>query len=341
MLRYLSFLFFALVSLLFSQDIISNSYEVLANPVLLYYSDAEIIYDTDDSVFSVVLPKDRLLSSAEIITHNGKAFIFLPDSIIMEISKFSRFNIDISEKRLNLIEGDYIFSSKSGSDTLSYSVVTDSASISFSIVDSFSMMINDTLQTFSSGDVIMKNLIQKDHKRSKKSASDALYLFDLIDKGKIPDDGYSFNFPSEKRAFFRESFEAHTGVASYNGEKYYLGGIYAGFRVWELEFIYDLWFAANKGGGFYDEAWNEWEDLLDHIHLIQLYKKDSPFYLRVGFLEDITLGSGLLVQDYTNAIILPFERHNGIEIGLNAKNNRTNIFVNNIGKPRLLCISLD
>jgi hypothetical protein len=106
-------------------------------------------------------------------------------------------------------------------------------------------------------------------------------------------------------------------------------------RSSDVDFAYDFWFAVSKDGKFYEEAWDEWKDLIDHVHHFELHERGDPWSLRIGLIEGMAWEHGLLVDRYSNAIFLPFERHNGLRVMLNHGDTKGIVFTNDIGTPRV------
>ncbi|MCK5833958.1 hypothetical protein KAH81_09865, partial [bacterium] len=102
-----------------------------------------------------------------------------------------------------------------------------------------------------------------------------------------------------------------------------------------LRLAYNLWFGMSSNGRFYNEAWDEWMDLIDHIHYIELFTPQDPAYFRIGLIENLFFGHGMLVNNYNNAVFLPFEKKNGLQMTFNLNSTKTVVFTNNIANPRV------
>ncbi len=61
-------------------------------------------------------------------------------------------------------------------------------------------------------------------------------------------------------------------------------------------------FRVSQRGKFRTEDWNSLEDWVGKIRYVRLGRKRSPFYARVGVLNQLTLGYGFIMDNYTNNI---------------------------------------
>ncbi len=61
-------------------------------------------------------------------------------------------------------------------------------------------------------------------------------------------------------------------------------------------------FRVSQYGKFRTEDWNSFEDWVGKIRYLRLGRKRSPFYAKVGVLNQLTLGYGFIMDNYTNNI---------------------------------------
>ena len=329
----------AILTLLVSIPVIGT-----ASPVILYGPDlrlAEIIEDDPDPNF-IGLPFDSLdsyeITRPTIITvFEKRGFVMLCEGKLIEIRPNSQIKVDPLEKSLDIVFGAVFAHLENPPGELCYTLAKNSSELRFYGKDSLYIETDDTSGwLMAAGQFRQGSFILSTDTWSMKQSKDAGYLFREFDDGDIPDANFKFKFPSVEGPVFSHSSRGKGGVATYRGETYYYaGGIYRA-RLWELEFAYDFWFAFSEKGKFYSEAWNEWSDLTDHIHYIQLFQPNDPLYLRAGLLQDITFDKGLLVAHYDNAVLLPFEKKSGLQICIRRPKFRADAFINDIGYPRVM-----
>lgn len=70
-----------------------------------------------------------------------------------------------------------------------------------------------------------------------------------------------------------------------------------------------LYFDAN--GNFRTDEWDQPNDILDKFYYVRYGLPNDNFYLRAGALSSVTLGYGLIVNNYTNTIDYPSIRRVG------------------------------
>lgn len=77
-------------------------------------------------------------------------------------------------------------------------------------------------------------------------------------------------------------------------------------------------------------------DLLLKIRFIGWGDKRDPFYFAVGNMNDITLGHGLIMNDYANDGDFPVIRRIGVDIGVNLEYFGVELIVNDLVVPEIL-----
>ncbi len=98
---------------------------------------------------------------------------------------------------------------------------------------------------------------------------------------------------------------------------------YISFRpelcFWKFGVGFDLPVYFDADGNMRDEDWDfdETNDVLNKIYYIRYGQPGETFYARVGALENITLGYGLIMKRYTNALEWPQRRRIGMHSQLN------------------------
>ena len=111
--------------------------------------------------------------------------------------------------------------------------------------------------------------------------------------------------PSERYNKFKFSTKEKTGNASYQSNSYFHAGSYLKLRMQELELVYNIWIAISPSEGFYKNNWDEWQDIINNIHHLQLFHPSDPLFFRIGMIDKLEFGRGYLVDNYNNTVILP------------------------------------
>ena len=284
------------------------------------------------------LPVDLLgepLSSGDIVhSNNQRAYIFLSNNQIIELSPNTTLSIGEYLNNIQVVIGTATLHFRNPPDTSCFIIDADSARIRYVDADSVWVRTADSVVVMHRGESIVRGAYRTET-GDDASSKDAEYLFKQIEKGRLPATEFRFRFPSDRPPAFRQKMRGKGGIATFEEERYYYTGWIYRLNFHELEFAYDFWFALSSEGRFYTEAWDEWSDLIDHIHHIQLFRPEDPFFLRAGLIENLTFGRGMLVNNYNNAVFLPFEKRNGIEARADFGRLEMRVFANDIGYPRI------
>lgn len=105
------------------------------------------------------------------------------------------------------------------------------------------------------------------------------------------------------------------GAAVINGVSYQYFSLRPDIPIWKFGLGLDLSFYFDADGKLREEDWDETADIIDKIYYLRYGRPNDPVYVRVGSLEPITLGYGLIMRRYLNAIEWPQVRR----IGLHSK----------------------
>ncbi len=173
----------------------------------------------------------------------------------------------------------------------------------------------------------------------RQDRADGAYLARLVQDGLLPAPSFPFSFPSERPPVLRHAISGHGGVATYRGTTYSLAQVTYRVSFWRVGVAYDAWLAVDRRGRVYREAWDQWRDLVDHVREIRLFEPSDPLFVRFGHIDGVTLGKGLLVDSYTNAVFLPFDNRTGIHVKARAGAAAIQALGNDVARPRLFASS--
>lgn len=105
------------------------------------------------------------------------------------------------------------------------------------------------------------------------------------------------------------------GAAVINGVSYQYFSLRPDIPIGKFGLGLDLSFYFDADGKLREEDWDEGADIIDKIYYLRYGKPNDPVYVRIGSLEPVTLGYGLIMRRYLNAIEWPQVRR----IGLHSK----------------------
>ncbi|MFC1566032.1 hypothetical protein ACFL4B_03735 [Candidatus Neomarinimicrobiota bacterium] len=306
-------------------------------PAFIYGPSATSYTMVSDSVTVKKLRQGKRFSDDLYITSGKeKTFILVCEETLLELLPGSKILIDRSESYIRILDGNVIIHNEEGINTFCYNVVIEKGSIGYIGNKKIRININYGEQVLSNGVFYPTTdyfLIDKDF--IKESHRDGKYILSLIYQYDLPALQKEFNLPSERYKKFRFSTKEKTGSASYQSNSYFHAGSYMKLQLREFVFVYNLWLAISPSEGFYTKNWDEWQDIINNIHYLQIFHPSDPIFLRIGMIEKLEFGRGYLVDNYNNTVILPFENLSGLQIKAGNRNFMTNFFLNDLTRPRI------
>jgi len=119
------------------------------------------------------------------------------------------------------------------------------------------------------------------------------------------------------------------GSTTINGQNYQQLGFRADIPLGKFGFGLDVQLLIDADGKIRKEDWDQAEDYFDKIYYLRYGKKGEPFYVRVGGLENSTLGYGIAMNGYSNMVQYPNVKRIGMESSFETENLGAEIVVNN------------
>ncbi|MCD6100906.1 MAG: FecR domain-containing protein [Candidatus Marinimicrobia bacterium] len=92
----------------------------------------------------------------------------------------------------------------------------------------------------------------------------------------------------------------------------------------------DLVFYFDQNGKLRKNEWDEFSDYLDKIYYLRYGTTQDPFFIKIGALDNVTLGYGILLNGYSNTTEYPQVRKVGLYTGFRMGNIGIEGFVANI-----------
>jgi hypothetical protein len=125
----------------------------------------------------------------------------------------------------------------------------------------------------------------------------------------------------------------------------YLPIIYQGDMFNSADYYHPLgnneWsFGTDQGSNVGNILSDLGRDLLLKIKYIEWGRQRDPFYLKVGNLEDITIGHGLIMRDFANDADFPSVRRVGVNVGVDTGGSGFEAMVNDAAVPEIFGVRL-
>jgi len=98
------------------------------------------------------------------------------------------------------------------------------------------------------------------------------------------------------------NFGGGLGISSMNGTLWGSFDLQPEFGFGPVGVGVDLNFRVSRYGEFRTEDWNSLEDWVGKIRYVRFGRKRSPFYMKIGVLDRLTLGYGFIMDNYTNNV---------------------------------------
>ncbi len=306
-------------------------------PTFIYGPSATAYTLEGDSVTVKKLKLGKRLSDdLYIASGKDKTFILVCEETLLELQPESKIVIDKSNSYLRIINGNVIIHQEGDINTFCYNVVVDNGAIGYIGSEKLKLSINYKDNILYNSTFYPRTdyiLVNKDF--IKETRRDGRYIFSLIYQYDLPALQKEFNLPSKRHRNFQFSTKEKTGNASYRSDSYFHAGSYLKLRMKEFELVYNLWIAISPSAGFYTKNWDEWQDIINNIHHLQIFHPSDPIFFRIGMIEKLEFGRGYLVDNYNNTVILPFENLSGVQIKVGNRNFMANLFLNDLTRPRI------
>ncbi len=99
-----------------------------------------------------------------------------------------------------------------------------------------------------------------------------------------------------------------------DGKNYQYLSLRPDISIWKFGLGLDLPLYFDPQGGIRQDEWDfkSIDDVINKIYYLRFNKPGDPTYVRIGSLDNITLGYGLIMRDYSNAIEWPKVRRPGL-----------------------------
>ena len=148
-------------------------------------------------------------------------------------------------------------------------------------------------------------------------------------------------FPQEKQISESSSLQGAFGAVTIDGKIWNQISLRPILPFGRLSIAFDIALYIDQDGNIHDEGWDFSSGekikntIFDKVYFVRYGKKSDPYYFRVGALDRVSMGYGILVNNYSNSILYPQIRKVGMEGNFQAFNLKffgfTNDFKENMG----------
>ncbi|MBT4035446.1 MAG: FecR domain-containing protein [Candidatus Marinimicrobia bacterium] len=112
------------------------------------------------------------------------------------------------------------------------------------------------------------------------------------------------------------AMDAGFGAVTIDGQLYNQIALRPDISIGKLGVGLDVVIYMDQDGNIRKEEWNEAKDIIDKIMYVRWGEQGDPLYIRVGTLDNVVLGYGLLMNGYSNMMEYPSVRKTGHHIGV-------------------------
>ncbi|GEM_PF-1578792 len=89
------------------------------------------------------------------------------------------------------------------------------------------------------------------------------------------------------------------------------------FNFWEISLGLDINYDFDVNGNFRITEWNSWQAILSKIQNFSIGTRDDPVFIKIGDIDDFTLGDGFIFNRYTDMLNYPAVNMRGFIFDLN------------------------
>ncbi|MDD5539336.1 MAG: FecR family protein [Candidatus Marinimicrobia bacterium] len=120
------------------------------------------------------------------------------------------------------------------------------------------------------------------------------------------------------------------GSVTIDGKIYNQIALRPEFRLGKLGVRLDIAFYMDEDGNIRENEWDEFSDYLDKIYYVRWGQQGDPFFAKVGALDDVSMGYGILLNGYSNTTEYPQVRKVGVHTGMQGDKMGWEAFMANV-----------
>lgn len=135
--------------------------------------------------------------------------------------------------------------------------------------------------------------------------------------------------PTEKKAGKPLGMGLGLGSVTIDGKIYNQIALRPELKLGKLAVALDVAIYMDEAGNIRKNEWDEVSDYLDKIYYIRWGQQGDPFFAKLGALDNVTMGYGILLNGYSNTTEYPQVRKIGIHTGMQGDNLGWEAFIAN------------
>lgn len=122
------------------------------------------------------------------------------------------------------------------------------------------------------------------------------------------------------------------GIVIIDGRVYQQFGLRPDIPLGKFGVGLDFTFRFDEDGKFKDDEWDDGRDYIEKLYYLRYGIPGDPFYARLGALENVTLGYGIIMRRYSNTIQYPEIKRIGVYSEGQYKQIGWQGMINNLGE---------
>ncbi len=122
--------------------------------------------------------------------------------------------------------------------------------------------------------------------------------------------------PSEKKGSKPYGMGLGLGSVTIDGKIYNQIALRPELKLGKLAVSLDVALYMDEQGNIRKDEWDEVSDYFDKIYYLRWGQQGDPFFAKVGALDNVTMGYGILLNGYSNTTEYPQVRKIGIHTGM-------------------------
>jgi len=120
------------------------------------------------------------------------------------------------------------------------------------------------------------------------------------------------------------------GSVTIDGKIYNQIALRPEFKFGKLGISLDVAFYMDENGNIRKNEWDEFSDYLDKVYYVRWGQQGDPFFAKVGALDNVSLGYGILINGYSNTTEYPQVRKVGVHTGMQGSKMGWEAFMANV-----------
>lgn len=150
------------------------------------------------------------------------------------------------------------------------------------------------------------------------------------------------DMPFSVKAKTKFASSGMVGYETVDSLRYYRARLIQEFKIWKFQMGLDLDFLMDMDYRLRVQDWDHLIDYLDKVYYFKYGKRNDMVYGHLGGFPNMSIGNGLIMDKYSNMLLYPQIRNQGLMIGVNPPiktNPSFELFSSNIFKNEVFSFS--